>query len=276
MITSTPPPRRTKFVQLATLLILTASAISAAPQAGRSRPAPSNNYNPIPGFLLTANRSPLATAKFFHSAGRGTVLIRNEEANLAFVVNSRRGRVGVFSATDFLLLDSGELEPVSGKQAKDELALKRVDQRPAFNYEGTEYRVADKPSLLGPKTAAQIMTDDVHYEIASKKYKPVPAYMAKLKVLPKKTHVKVFFGSWCKNCHKWLPNILRVEEELAGSNISFEYYGLPQGFADPHAKELGVKTVPFGIIYQDGKEVGRVSGASWTFPDLQLVRHLGL
>jgi thiol-disulfide isomerase/thioredoxin len=89
----------------------------------------------------------------------------------------------------------------------------------------------------------------------------------------KPVRVRVFFGSWCPHCKEQLPSLLRVEDELRGSSskIQFEYYGLPQGFGkEPEAKKYNVGSVPTGIVFVDGMEVGRITGGDWSSPEKRL------
>ena len=50
--------------------------------------------------------------------------------------------------------------------------------------------------------------------------------------------------------------------------------GLPQNFEDAEAKKHGVSSVPTGVIFQNGEEVGRASGYSWQYPSMTVVNTL--
>lgn len=251
-------------------MLLTASLLSAQ---ARVQP-PSPNYATIPGYNLSADGESVKSAAFHHSPGRGNVLIHDEENGIAFVVDSKQRQVSVFAADDFVRLGNGELEVVNGRSAKNVVPMRLIDRAPAFSIDGVQYKVVPKPPLLGPQTADQIIADDPHYGFAASQFLVQPNYLAQLKNVETPTRVLMFFGSWCRNCHQWLPNIIRLEQELEGSNIRFEYHGLPQGYADPVAREHDVRSVPYGIVFQNGEEVGRVAGPSWKFPSLALSRSL--
>jgi hypothetical protein len=66
-----------------------------------------------------------------------------------------------------------------------------------------------------------------------------------------------------------------VEDELKGSKVKFEYFGLPHDMNDPEAKRLKVSGVPTGIVYVNGKEAGRITGNSWSTPETSLNTILG-
>jgi len=82
----------------------------------------------------------------------------------------------------------------------------------------------------------------------------------------------VFFGSWCPHCRQHVPLLLKVEDEVKNPNIKFEYFGLPRDFNDPEAKKAEVKSVPIGIVYVNGREVGRITGDGWNSPEVLLDR----
>jgi len=67
--------------------------------------------------------------------------------------------------------------------------------------------------------------------------------------------------------------ILKVEDQLQGSPVKFEYIGLkrpPEAWKDPEVKRLKVSGVPTGIVYRDGKEIGRITGDIWNAPEVSL------
>jgi hypothetical protein len=70
--------------------------------------------------------------------------------------------------------------------------------------------------------------------------------------------------------------LLKVEDQLTGSKIRFEYYGMPRDFNDPEAKRLSIKGVPTAIVYVNGRQVGRLEGQDWASPEASLTRLLGL
>ena len=120
----------------------------------------------------------------------------------------------------------------------------------------------------------------IHWEAASDdkifeyNYKATKEAIARaLKNEPKTVKVRVFFGSWCPHCRTHIPFLLRVEDELRGSHVTFEYIGLPrppQAWQDPEVKRLKIGGVPTGVVYVGGKEVGRITGEGWNAPEVLL------
>ena len=68
-----------------------------------------------------------------------------------------------------------------------------------------------------------------------------------------------------------VPRIMKLAEKLEGSKISFDFYGLPRGIvSDPEATRVDIHAVPTGVIYREGREIGRIEGAGWKVPELAL------
>ena len=89
--------------------------------------------------------------------------------------------------------------------------------------------------------------------------------------------VQIFFGTWCSFCNKFLPNTLKVEEELkkSGTKITFEFHGLPPppaAWVTKEATKMRVKRLPTGLIFVNGKQVGRLEGNDWIKPEKSLSR----
>jgi thiol-disulfide isomerase/thioredoxin len=130
-----------------------------------------------------------------------------------------------------------------------------------------------RPPLLGPHPANDLKAYyPPIWEAGAKNYRPDGQVIAALKRSSAPVTVRVFFGSWCPHCQHSVPPLLRVEDELKGSKIKFEYFGLPKsGMANvPEAKKFGINGVPTGIVFVKGKEAGRLVGNAWSSPETSL------
>jgi thiol-disulfide isomerase/thioredoxin len=142
-----------------------------------------------------------------------------------------------------------------------------------FRVEGHEAQLRSRPPLLGLHTAGDLKAySPPIYVDGGRTYRPDNQVIAGLKRTGSPITIRVFFGSWCPHCQHFVPLLLRVEDELKGSKIKFEYFGLPKtGMANvPEAKKFGVNGVPTGIVLINGKEVGRVTGNAWSSPETSL------
>jgi thiol-disulfide isomerase/thioredoxin len=142
-----------------------------------------------------------------------------------------------------------------------------------FTVEGKKASLRPRPPLLGLRNAAALRSYSPDYVRGAQAYVTDKAVIAALKKESRPVKVRVFFGSWCGHCKKHLPMLLRVQEELQNPKIQFEYYGLPQGpefSQDPEVKRLGISGVPTGVVYVNGKEVGRLKNEGWSAPERAL------
>ncbi len=156
-------------------------------------------------------------------------------------------------------------------QGKLQISDGRVD----FTSEGKKASLSPNPPLLGLKKAAQLKQHTPEYAQDAKTYSPNPVSLAKLKKQATPVRVLVFFGSWCGHCKEMLPHILRVEDEIQGSKIQFDYRGVPQDFRDPELQRLKVGEVPTAVIYINGREIGRLTRDDWVAPEVALSVLLG-
>jgi thiol-disulfide isomerase/thioredoxin len=64
---------------------------------------------------------------------------------------------------------------------------------------------------------------------------------------------------------------MNVAEQLKGSKINIDFYGLPHDIhEDAQAESMGISGVPTGVVFVDGKEVDRISGNGWKIPELAI------
>jgi thiol-disulfide isomerase/thioredoxin len=140
-----------------------------------------------------------------------------------------------------------------------------------FAVDGKAYRLQEKPPLVGWQTPESIAAYNSLYTTRSEAYRPQATAIAELKKQSADVKVTVYFGSWCPFCQQKVPMVMRLARELAGSKVKFDFYGLPHGFSnDAQAQRFGVKQVPLGIVFKNGKEVGRINADGWAAPEATL------
>jgi thiol-disulfide isomerase/thioredoxin len=148
----------------------------------------------------------------------------------------------------------------------------------SFTVDKHPVELRHRPPLLGLHRASDLKAySPPIYVNGGRSYKPDNQMIATLKRSPAPVTVRVFFGSWCPHCQHYVPLILRVEDELKGSKIHFEYFGLPhEGLANvPEAKKFNINGVPTGIVLVNGKEAGRLTGNAWNSPETSLATIVG-
>ena len=140
-----------------------------------------------------------------------------------------------------------------------------------FSLEGKTLVLKKKPPLVGVQTPGSLTSYNPTYAMKASEYVPDDAEMTKLLGETRSVRVRVYFGSWCSVCSRLVPRILKVAENLEGSKISFEYYGLPQPMhTDPETQDKRLTGVPTTIVYVGGDEVGRLTGRDLYSPEASL------
>jgi thiol-disulfide isomerase/thioredoxin len=209
--------------------------------------------NKLPAYILMAPSLPSALLLRPHDR---TVEIVPAEA----ISRQEDGSIGV--------LANSELKAVGEyKVAKDGSVT--------FDYQSRHIAISSKPALLGLHMAADLAANDPAYVRGAAKYEPNATAIAALRAPGSAVKVRVFFGSWCPHCQQNVPHIMKVEEALAGSRVSVEYFGLgrpPDGFKDPEALKMQISGVPTAIVYVGDKKVGRLIGEDWDAPEVELSR----
>lgn len=243
---------------------------------GAAAPATAQSYGDFVlsgDFALYENGQELEQAEIYRATQAAGVLVRDSSLPAPVLIAPGSQRVETINVMklskageDTLrLLPGATLEPQGGFQIKG--------QDIEFTVDGRTLTLGPKPPLLGSKDAEDLKEYSYLYVKRSRDYTPDPGALSRLESLSQPVKVRVFFGSWCPHCQRTVPHAVRLAEELEGSQVDFEFYGLPQGFGnEPEAKKNNVTAVPTGIVYVNGKEAGRISNEEWAHPERAIQR----
>lgn len=206
--------------------------------------------DPVPAFLILADQLP----------GPLFVLPRERSVQTTSFMKVLKRKDGVVD-----VLADAELTRVGGFNFQgDEVS---------FQVDGRSVVLKPRPDLLGEQGVDEMLAYSPEYRRTAKSYTPAASDLKTLEGVSKPVKVRVYFGSWCPFCKQYVPHLLKVAEELDNGNMEFEFYGLPQGFGgEPMAERDSITGVPTGIVYVDGKEVGRIQSNDWRRPEDTLVR----
>jgi thiol-disulfide isomerase/thioredoxin len=186
-------------------------------------------------------------------------------ANAADTVNLMKINKKADGSID--LLPGAALAPQGGIDFQDDVVH--------FKVEGKAAELRANPPLVGLHRADEVTAHNPEYVPRAAAYTPSAPAVATLKKETRPVRVRIFFGSWCPHCREMVPHAIKLEQQLKGSNIHFEYYGLPPHFgSEPAAKENSISGVPTAIVYVGPNMVGRITGLSWNSPETLLVTML--
>jgi thiol-disulfide isomerase/thioredoxin len=124
-----------------------------------------------------------------------------------------------------------------------------------------------EPKILGNCSLSQLEKKPYSewYAKNFSAYEPNIQVLAALKKTnPTKYKVKIFFGSWCGDSKRELPKMTKVLEKLAFPQKNLTLIGVDDSTEvykqSPQRQEAGMNIfrVPTFIVYENGKEVGRI------------------
>lgn len=222
-------------------------------------------------YLLTVDGKPVPSAEIYRNDDLPAYLLLSAAFPAPVLLTPRSMAVETVPMVKIVRQKDGTVAFAADAEMKPQGEFKLVGDKVVFTAAGKKASLGPNPPLLGLQRAPALKNHSPEYIVGARGYAPNGKLIATLKKEAKPVKVRVFFGSWCPHCKKHLPYLMRIEDELKGSRIQFEYYGLPQRFTnEPEAKRYGVDGVPLGIVYVNGKEAGRIRGGDWESPETRL------
>jgi thiol-disulfide isomerase/thioredoxin len=273
MMPSRPRPRPASRPRRHRLGGWAAAALLALPVALAAQ-VPSDavlrDFAPTGSFLLEVDGKDVPKAEIYQSEAAAAILVITSALPAPVLVAPRTQSVEMINLMKVAKQKDGTVDLLADATLERQGRFTVDGDTVAFMVDGKRVRLKAKPPLLKLQTADSLKLHSPEYIFTGRAYTPDASTLAALKAQRQPVRVQVFFGSWCSYCKRYLPRLLRVEEQLAGSPIRFEYYGLPSGPAlaeDPEAKKAGIHGVPTGVVYAGSREVGRIQNEDWSTPE---------
>lgn len=255
------------------LLLALALASSAALASTMPPDAVFQGFVPNGDYALQWKGQIVDEAELFFSDKAACFLVLAPQLATPIVVSPREKAVLGVPAASVARRDDGTVDLLADATFERLAGFRVEGEAVHFDLAGIPAAVVARPYLLGLQDGAAVFAYKPEYGRGAAAYAPDPAALRKLAAVPAKPTVIVrsYFGSWCPHCTHLLPRLLKVEKELGGQGVRFEYYGLPLPFDDePEAERLGIRGVPTAIVLRDGKEIGRLVGGGWEAPEASL------
>ncbi|MCB1058366.1 MAG: thioredoxin family protein [Acidobacteria bacterium] len=251
-------------------------AVATAGQAQNPPPGSLEGFEPSGEFLFTIDGVEQPKAEIYQSQRAAALLVRCPALESPLLISPRSGSFAQVPIMNLALRDNGTADILGGEPAPS--GTYTFDGEDVIlTLDGHEMRIKPRPPLLGLHEGSDLLSYNPAYVSTAGEYEPDQASLDALRGTKSAVRVRVFFGSWCSFCKRYVPRLLKVQQSLGKTPITFEYYGLPHDFtSEPQAKANGIHGVPTGIVYVDGKEVGRLERASWSRPEVALRGLLGI
>jgi thiol-disulfide isomerase/thioredoxin len=256
-------------------IVLALVGLLAAPAWSQTAPGGAlTDFQPVT-YRFEVGGKPLADAEVYQSQSTGSMLILAGALEAPVLIKLREGRVEAVNLMKVDKKSDGSVTLLQNPTLAQLGSYRLTSDRTGvgFDLNGQEAVLREKPHLLGNQNLEGMQAYSLEYVRGADAYTPSNPVVAKLREQSEDVQVVVFFGSWCAACKQMVPRIMKVDEQLDGSKVKIDYYGLPQGQAftrDTKASSMGIKSVPTGVVFLGGKEVGRISGNGWKIPELAI------
>ncbi|HEX5760598.1 MAG TPA: thioredoxin family protein [Thermoanaerobaculia bacterium] len=263
-------PRRSAALLLT--MALAATLAGAGPGAAQvPSDAVLRGFQPIGDYVLAVGGKDVK-AEIYQAEAVPAILVISSALTSPVLLLPRQGTVETVHIMKVAKQKDGSIDLLADAVLEPQGQFQAVGDDVSFTADGKQAQLKTKPPLLGAKSGAALRAYSPSYVRGAQTYKPNGQQIAALKKAAKPVKVRVFFGSWCPFCKQYLPYLLKVEEQLKGSKVQIEYFGLPRDLKNPEAQRLNVRGVPVGIVYVNGREVGRISGDGWKTPEATLAK----
>ena len=251
---------------LGTALLLV-SALVAVPATAQQADAVLRDFVPSGDYIVKIDGEEAPTAELYQSGRVPAFLIVANELSSPTLILPRERAVQTVSFMKLSKRGDGTLDILADAQLTPVGSFRLEGRDVAFSVDGKEVSLVERPYLLGEQDLQAMLDYSPAYRRGADDYDPEAAAVQAIAGADDAVKVRVYFGSWCGFCKTYVPKMLAVAEQLKGE-VEFEFYGLPNGFGDePAARRDGIDSVPTGIVYVGGKEVGRLNARDWENPE---------
>jgi thiol-disulfide isomerase/thioredoxin len=253
--------------RLAVLAVLLAAG---AVPAVRAQASGLQGFQTIGDYLLKVGGEGVPGARIYALRQPPAILIMTSRFASPVLLRPSDGAVVSVQLLKVAQRDDGTIDLLPGYPLGSEGTFQVEGLEVHFSVGGVEASLGPQPPLLGLQPIEELRAHDPDYARKETAYEPSKPIVEQLRQRTQETRVRVFFGSWCPHCAEMVPRIMKVAEALKGSKLKVEFYGLPRDFGDEQVSRYHIDSVPTGIVFVDGKEIGRISGNSWKLPELAL------
>ena len=212
--------------------------------------------------------------QIFHSQPAAAMLVLSSALTSPVLLSPGSGMASTVSLMKIQKKPDSSIDLLADAQLAPQGPIDFTEDEVRFKSEGHSISLKQATPLLGLRRAEEVTAHNPEYLPRITNYALNAPAVAALKKEKRPVTVRVYFGSWCPHCREMVPHALKVEQALkgSGSTIRFEYFGVPPHFGnEAEVKKNAISAVPTGIVYLNGKEIGRILSTAWTAPETTLV-----
>jgi len=220
------------------------------------------NWEESPQFELDLNGKLDVMAKVYQpTSSKPYLIVLSKMFSSPLLIELSSKSVKVLSSSNIKPGAEYYLTTAGLPSGKGVATYKMKDGVSTFSYDKKTVAIRIKESLVGEVSEAIILAHSPIYGMLRDKYTPKKSAISFLKNYRTKTDIVVMFATWCPTCKVVIPRFLRIVKDAHNHNFSVRFIGIAMGGNEP-AAELAKygHDYPCLILYQNGKEKGRVIG----------------
>jgi hypothetical protein len=212
-----------------------------------------------------------ASGDIYYSEHAGALLIQSSAFPSPVLLRPRANTAETVNVMKVMKKEDGSIDLLRGAVLAAQGSLSMTGDSVSFTADKKKGELKPKGPLLGLRTVYEVTAHNPEYLVSAKNYQPNSDAISSLRNEKTAVTVRVYYGSWCPHCRLKVPHAVKDEQLLKGSQITFQYWGVPQKFGtDPEAQRLKLEAVPTGIVYIQNKEIGRIEAEAWDAPEVRI------
>lgn len=258
------------------LLLIVAVLWAAAPLSAQGADSLFKGFQPSSDYVLEVNGELDKGAEVYYQQKIPAFLVLPTKMSSPLLLVPRTKSVQSVNIMKITKQSDGSLDMMADAvfASKGQFSLDGTSI--LFAADGHDFLLRDKPPLLGLRATAALEEYAASYQQLSASYTPTAAILETLRDQTKDVHVRVYFGTWCPFCQRYVPRMMRVANEVGGSKVKIDFYGLPRNInSDPVARQANISSVPTAVVFVNGKEAGRLQSEDWRAPERALQKLIG-
>jgi thiol-disulfide isomerase/thioredoxin len=268
-------PSSTRSALLVVALLAGVALWPPRPIAGQGAAAPGDaemrGFQRISDYVLSVNGKEVGS-EIYQSQSASALLIISSALPSPVLLSPANGQAQTVNLMKVEKKPDGSIDLLAGAVLAVQGPIELQDEEVGFKADGKVGLLKPMPPLLGMHRAEEVTAHNPEYVPRAAAYTTNGQAVATLKKEQRPVTVRIFFGSWCPHCREMVPHAVKLEQQLKGTSIHFEYFGLPPRFGtDAAARKNAISAVPTGIVYVSGNEIGRLTGLMWNSPETALV-----
>lgn len=256
---------------LALLVVPVGAVLSAHPAAAQGAPDPLfKDFEQIGQFALVIDDQVQENAEIFKCDAAGAILVMCPTLEQPILFNLRSRQIAKVPIMSLAQRPGGTVDILADASLVPAGTFSVGSEGASVNVDGRTLALTERESLTGARQADELLDYDPAYARGAKSYSPNETLIQDLRGQDKEIRVEVFFNSKCSVCKQMVPRIIKLDQVLEDDVVEFSYYGVPDSYKDPEMEKRDITGVPTGIVYVNGKEVGRIVGGQWKIPELAI------